>query len=150
MSQVSKYPVNKDIEERMFNIFYRVLANLRSKEQVKEFMLDLLTQTEQVMMAKRLAIALLLVKGKGYIYIRDMLKVSTSTILLTKQWLLLGGSGYKKAAEQVIKEEDIEEFFDKLEELYQRLTIPQQGKDWSTIRSKQWKERTRKNRKRRL
>lgn len=141
MSQVSRFPLNKDIEERIFDILYQTLADLSAKNQVREFMLDLLTTTEQTVLAKRLAIALLLTKGKGYEYIRDTLKVSTSTILLIKQWLLLGGSGYKKASERLIKQEKMEEFFDKLEELFQTTIPPRRGTDWREIRSKQWKDR---------
>ena len=116
MTQVSKYRMDKDLEKRMFNVFYKTLADLRTEKQVEMFLHDLLTPTEKVMLAKRLAIAILLIKDLSYRYIRDMLKVSTTTIVSTNMWLNQGGDGYRAAIEKLIREEKADELLDNVDE----------------------------------
>src|SRR3989344_8538377 len=140
MSQISKYQMDKILEERMFSVFYQTLADLRKKDEVQEFLNDLLTPTERIMLAKRLAIATLLIKGTTYEYIRDVIKVSTSTIMGVKTWLNIGGKGYLKAVTKLILNEKFDAFLDKTEELIEKLTIPRPGSDWSKKRSQSWKE----------
>ncbi|KKR75928.1 MAG: Trp repressor [Candidatus Levybacteria bacterium GW2011_GWA2_40_8] len=140
MSQISKYQMDKILEERMFSVFYQTLADLRKKDEVQEFLNDLLTPTERIMLAKRLAIATLLIKGTTYEYIRDVIKVSTSTIMGVKTWLNIGGKGYLKAVTKLIRNEKFDAFLDKTEELIEKLTIPRPGSDWSKKRSQSWKE----------
>ena len=140
MSQISKYQMDKILEERMFSVFYQTLTDLRKKDEVQEFLNDLLTPTERIMLAKRLAIATLLIKGTTYEYIRDVIKVSTSTIMGVKTWLNIGGKGYLKAVTKLIRNEKFDAFLDKTEELIEKLTIPRPGSDWSKKRSQSWKE----------
>lgn len=80
MPQVSKYPVSKDIYEQIFDIFLGTLARLQTKKQVSGFMVDFLTPTETVMLAKRLAIGVLLAKKYDYREISRILRVSTATV----------------------------------------------------------------------
>ena len=80
MAQVSKHWVPKEIQERILSVFVKTLANLKTERQVSLFVEDLLTSTEKVMLAKRVAIAFLLSKEYSYRQISLMLNVSMSTI----------------------------------------------------------------------
>ncbi len=62
MGRISKRRIDPEIEERIFEIFWDYLASLRNPEDINEFLASLLSYTEQVMLSKRLAIALLLAK----------------------------------------------------------------------------------------
>src|SRR3989344_5085199 len=138
MSQVSRYPMSKILKERMFDVFYQTLADLKTKREVETFLTDLLSTTEQVMLAKRLAIALLLVKGKTFYFIRDTLKVSTATILFVKSWLNLKGAGYREAIERIIRNEKFDSFLDHVEEFIEQVTLPRSGPNWSEVRKASW------------
>ncbi|HLB60782.1 MAG TPA: Trp family transcriptional regulator [Patescibacteria group bacterium] len=146
MTQVSKYPMHPDLERRMFDIFYQTIAELKSKDQVRIFLYDLLSPTERTMLSKRLAIATLLLKGNSYDMIRSTLKVSTSTIVTIKRWLDEEGRGYKKAIEKLLRKESVEAFADKVEEIIEKVIIPRPGINWSSERSNSWHKRAKRRR----
>ena len=56
MTKVSKYLMSEAVKDRMFEVFWKSIADLQGPESVKEFFTELLTPTEQVMLAKRLAV----------------------------------------------------------------------------------------------
>lgn len=85
-------PQNKS-EERLAEAFTRV----RSKQEVLNFMRDLMTPAEIREFSKRLEIARLLKKTNlSYIEIADKVGVSTTTVTRVNQWLSNGCGGYEK------------------------------------------------------
>lgn len=150
MSQVSKYLLNKDVEEQMFDVFWKTIARLITRNAVKKFFFDLLSPTEKTMLAKRLAIAIMLIKGYDYRTISQTLKVSTTTIMSISNWLKNGGDGYKMVIQKIIKEEKTAEFWDNLEEKLSNLLPPGPGTDWKRVKSQEWQERISRRRKRAL
>lgn len=101
MPQISKVPIKKSIETKIRRAFSQSLANISSESEMEKYIFDLFTPTERVMLAKRLAIAALLVKGVTYLEISQKLKVSTSTVARVNLWLKHSGSGYKTAVEKI-------------------------------------------------
>ena len=75
MSQVSKRFVHKQVESKMYETLFEALKHLKSKEEIQSFLADLLSPIEKTMLAKRLAIAALLMRNYDYQTIMDMLKV---------------------------------------------------------------------------
>ncbi|MBI4037551.1 hypothetical protein HY382_00725 [Candidatus Curtissbacteria bacterium] len=108
MSQVSKYPLSKTTKQRLFLLFWESISNLTNSQKAEEFFNDLLTPTEKIMLSKRLAIAIMLIKGYDYATIRSTIKVSPSTIGSISTWLKLSGSGYRKTVEKLLKRERVE------------------------------------------
>jgi len=85
---------SKERKELMVNLCC-ALSVLKSSSEVADALIDLLTPKEVETIAKRLKIAEYLVRGKGYEYIRDMLKVGYSTIARVNTWLNISGAGFK-------------------------------------------------------
>lgn len=108
----------------MFNLFWQWLAKLDQPTEIREFLQSLLSYTEQVMLAKRLAIALLISKGYTYEEVSSILKVSTSTVSTVHKALLVGSPGYQKAVTFLQKNAETEIFWDNLEELLLKLSLP--------------------------
>ena len=107
MSQVSKYPIAKDIADRIFEIFLKTFVEIKNKEIADQFISDLLTPTEKIMLAKRLAIAFLLEKNYDYRTIQKIIKVSTGTITSVNTVLQHGSEGYKKLVLKIMREEKL-------------------------------------------
>lgn len=124
MGRVSKRKIDPEIEERIFEVFWDYLATLRKPEDIHEFLISLLSFTEQVMLSKRLAIAVLLEKGYNYKQIDETLKVSTSTVGTVHKQMLVGALGYKKAVDKILKREKIENFMNNIEELLIKMSGP--------------------------
>lgn len=122
MGRVSKRKIDPEIEERIFEIFRDYIAILRDPKDINEFFVSLLSFTEQVMIAKRLAIAVLLNRGYNYEQIEQTLKVSKSTVGSIHKQILIGAPGYKKAIELISKKEKLEDFWNNLEEIMIKLS----------------------------
>lgn len=140
MTQISKYPISKAVETRIFEIFSKTIANLKLQSDIYDFLEDFLTPTEKMMLAKRLAVALLLTKGYDYREIRKTLKVGFPMIANVNIWLKYKGKGYKKVIDWILKEEKIEEFWQKIDDVIDDV-IPPAHTNWSYWRSKKWQEK---------
>lgn len=101
MPQVSKNPIPKETERKIRRAFTKALISIKSEGEMERYIFDLLTPTERIMLAKRLAIAALLIGGLPYHQISERLKVSTSTIGRVNSWLKTAGDGYRLAIERV-------------------------------------------------
>jgi uncharacterized protein YerC len=115
MSQISKYPVNKEVSERMFEVFQTTISSLSNKEEIEDFFEDFLSPIEKIMLAKRLSIAVLLAKGYSYPSIAAILRVTPNTIANVSLALKYKGRGYKKAVEKILSNEKMNDFWQKIE-----------------------------------
>ena len=140
MTQVSRIPLRKEIEKRVYDIFLSSLARVHHKDQVETFIQDLLSPTEQLMLAKRLSIAFLLHKGYDQRSISRILKVSLSTVNRVSLRMQIGGVGFKKIINEIIQNEKVDEFLNKIDDFIGRL-VPPKGTNWSHWRHEQWRKR---------
>ena len=111
MTQVSKYPIPKNIADRIFDIFIKTLIKVKGEQDTQNLANDLFSPTEKIMLAKRLAIAFLLMKDYRYREISQLLRVSVATISSVNKSLKFGNNGYRTILEQISKEESLEDFF---------------------------------------
>ena len=116
MPQVSRKPLDRETANRLFESFFRAIG-LLNRQDAEVFLNDLLTRTERVMLAKRLAISILLDAGKTYQHIKELLNVSQSTITAVVKTLELSG-GYRRAIEKLKKSERWKEFWQELERFH--------------------------------
>ena len=124
MGRISRRKLNTLLEKRLYQLFWQHLADLKTTDLVEEFLHSLLTHTEQVMLAKRLAISVLLSRGFSYQDIDETLKVSKSTIATIQRQLLAGASGYVKAVKKIQNQKAQENFWDAIEELILKFSLP--------------------------
>ena len=141
MAQVSKRYLQKQVEERILDLFWTSLSSISTKENISIFLNDLLTPTEKLMLSKRLAIAFMLVKGHIYPVINEKLKVSDQTIWNVKSHLAIRGKGYKMVIYQIMTKEKWERFWQKLDHFFEEALPPKHGADWKEVRRKQWEKR---------
>lgn len=113
MTQVSKYPISKDIYARCWEIFTKTLIGIKNSQDVDEIVSDLLTPTERIMLTKRLAIAFLLTEGYEYREIEKILHVSFQTIAMVNNALKYGNNGYRKAVDRISRDENLKEILNK-------------------------------------
>jgi len=115
MSQVSKYPVQKEVYDEIFNTFLQTIANLTTKRDVLSFFDEFLTPTEKIMFSKRLAAGLLIAEGYDYKEIVNLLKISTATIATFSSFYKYGES-YKKVIDKIKTGKEVSEFLRNLGE----------------------------------
>lgn len=107
----------------MFETLWEAISQVRSIEDIKLFLNDFLSPVERIMLAKRFAIAVFLLKGQGYENIKDLLKVSNATISKVSI-ILKTNRGYQIAINKVIRTEAGKAFWQDIENLLFRLGRP--------------------------
>lgn len=141
MTQVSRRYVNKEIHERMSEIFRQTIIHLKNPRQAQDFFDDFLTPTEKIMFAKRLSIGLMLLKGYDYRSIQSTLKVSSTTIKAVNLWIKHGGKEAKNLLQRIIQSEKTEEFWDKIGNTIAEILPPPRGTDWKSERSMHYQKK---------
>ncbi|MEK7470886.1 MAG: Trp family transcriptional regulator [Patescibacteria group bacterium] len=142
MTQVSKHFMSPVIEEKVYRVFIESVKNTKSSSEVVDFLNDLLSPVEKIMMAKRVAVAFLLLENKyTYVQISKTLKVSKGTIAKIHAVFALQGKGYKKILGDILKRKVAKSA---LSELLDILTpLPPKGAnigEWKkSKREKKWK-----------
>ena len=79
MPHISQKRVKKEIFLRMNDRFIRSLMDLTERKNARAFFKELLTPTEQIMLAKRLAAVLMLQQNFSFYRVERTLKISPST-----------------------------------------------------------------------
>ena len=141
MTQVSKYPIHKSVEKRMFEIFKETISHLTNPEDIEEFLHDFLSPVEKIMLAKRLTIAVLLAKGYSYPSIRQILRVTPTTIATVSLSLKYSGNGYKKMVSKILSDEKKDNFWQKIEDVLAKIPNSK-GSSW-VYQRKQYEEQKR-------
>lgn len=111
MPHVSKNPLEKDVYFRILDGLYWLLADIKSPPEMKRFLGDFFTKTERIMLAKRLAVALMITEGYEPEIIRRVLKVSTATIYRMGEWVDRGGVGLKDGLHRLVQRKIMDEFW---------------------------------------
>ncbi len=135
MSQISKRPIKKELAKRINNLFVESIVTCRSPEETLSYLDGLLSDTEKIMLSKRLAIAYLLTKGVSYRTINQTIKVSNPTIRAVDRMLSYKGEGIKKILEKITKSEKWSKFFEELADILVETVGKSKGSNWSTTNS---------------
>ncbi|HXK40773.1 MAG TPA: YerC/YecD family TrpR-related protein [Candidatus Paceibacterota bacterium] len=88
---------------RYLDTLYTAISSLGSREEVKNFLRDLLTESERVMMGRRIIIAQRLLEEKSYLEIKRELGVGIDTITRVHRWLEDDIDGYEKTVKKLEK-----------------------------------------------
>lgn len=92
-------PRKMDNKDRMkyLDALYTSISGLKSREEIKNFLKDLLTESERVMVGRRILIAQKLLENKTYDEIVEEMHVGFDTIMRVHRWLEDESDGYEKA-----------------------------------------------------
>lgn len=127
MPHVSKRPLEKEIQEKIISTLFESIMKMNQEKGVRDFINDLLTPTEKIMLAKRLGAALLLHRGYTYQSIGRILKLSPTTINHIQSDLLKSGEGYRTAFKILEKSERVSSLVDKIERFIVSVVPPVKG-----------------------
>lgn len=147
MAQISKYPIPKSVADRIFDVFIKSISNANGTKEAQSLAYDLFTPVERIMLAKRLAVAFLLLKGYSHREICRIIRVSLGMIAGVNEKVKYGNSGYKTILEKIARKEALEDFFEGIIEGL--VSIPARGTKgggaWRYLKNEIQKERGKKN-----
>ena len=129
--QVSRNPLSKESNYEIQATLWWLLARLDNDFDVRNFLNSLLTKTEKIMLAKRLAIAFLLNKNYNYRDISDALKVSTATVCKIKEIMDKTEGGYELFIKKLEKRNELKKLEKQFDKFVGKLVniIPPQKND---------------------
>ena len=97
MSRVDSRKIASEERMKYLDLLWTSIAELKSREEVKNFFKDLLSESESIMLARRIIIAKYLLEDKSYEEISEILSAGHSTIANVHRWLASGFQGYENA-----------------------------------------------------
>ncbi len=89
--------LSKEEQIRTLDALYTAVSSVRTRNAMKEFLRDLLTPSERVMLGRRILIARLLLHGETYDAIRERTGAGPATIGRVRTWLQDQLPGYETA-----------------------------------------------------
>lgn len=101
MTQVSKIRLRPEVEERIYKLLENALVRFKRNKDIIDFLNDFLSPIEKTILAKRLAITVLLAKGNNYVSISDILKVTPNTITKMSLRMKYGNGAVRGVAETI-------------------------------------------------
>lgn len=96
MSKVKPHGLDYEEKKRTVLAMFEVIGRLRTKKEIIDFFLGLLTASEALMIARRIEIAALILKKKSFSEIKRKLGVGNTTIQQVEKWLYTGDEKHKK------------------------------------------------------
>ncbi len=85
MVNVSKQKLKKGVSEHINNRLINVITSLETNSSTKNFLNELLTESEKITLAKRLAIIFMLQENLSWYRISELIKVSDTTVKKVSQ-----------------------------------------------------------------
>jgi len=129
MPKVSKYKVDKDLENQITSQFWSFLGNINNSKTSSEFFSDFLTNSEQIMLSKRFATLVLLARGKSPTDIKNSIHITYSTIGYVSAWLKNAKPETQKLLQIISKQKSWELVIDKVDEILDKIP-PRRHSDW--------------------
>ena len=109
MPHVSRFKLDHKVEKDLIKTLEFVLAKLTKEEEMSEFLLALMTPTERLMLAKRLAMIIMLKENLPDSHISATLNVTRGTVSRMQLFLEARGKGYDNALQKLQNERIIKE-----------------------------------------
>jgi TrpR-related protein YerC/YecD len=94
MAKVKSNSFDPKEKYKIIGEFFEIISGLKSKKEIIDFFVGLLTPSEAIMMARRIQVAKMVIEGNGYDEIMKKMKVSSQTITKTEHWLHGKGEEY--------------------------------------------------------
>ena len=96
MPRVNPRNIDSFLKMKYLDVLWTAIAGLKNRNEVKNFFKDLLSESEAVMLGRRILIAKMLIEGRTYDEIVNQLNVGLDTVSKVQQWLTSGFGGYEK------------------------------------------------------
>lgn len=94
MAKIIPTTISKNEREKLKKLLFGKIIKLKSSKEASDFLEDLLTESEIIMIIRRLQIAKMLLDGYLYYQIRDELGVSYETIRIVRSKINSGRGGF--------------------------------------------------------
>ena len=131
MPHVSRKKLKKKVFIKIGEQLADTIVKANSARELRWIFKELITPTERVMLAKRLAIMLMLERGYSFNIIQKTLKVTPQTIV--RFWKITKQGSHKPVIKEISFSKAKKDFWRELEKLI-LLGMPPRGRQWQLMR----------------
>lgn len=110
MPHISRNKLDKKLEKELIGNLNLVLTEIKNGDEMLTFIKSLLTETEKLMLAKRLAVIILLEEGLPDSQIAQALNITRITVAKMRYYNEARGQGFKIALAQLEKQKKYNSF----------------------------------------
>ena len=110
MPHVSRIKLNKQVEDKLIDSLETVLTKASKKDEMNKFLFSLMTHTEKLMLAKRLAVVILLKEGLSQSEISRALNITRVTVNKMELLFETRREGYTIALRILMEEKLLADF----------------------------------------
>ncbi len=128
MALVSRNKVDDRILEKLFAMLFEIVGNADDRDDFDAILQSILSSTEKIMIAKRIAIFYLLIKEVDYRVICKTLKVSAATVFKFRS-IFENNDSVKGGIEAIIGKDKLKEIFEEIYLIMRGHGVP--GVNWS-------------------
>jgi uncharacterized protein YerC len=98
--------VHKDVQKQTLDVLFETAELAAKKGTTHDFIKELLTESEQLMLGRRLLVARMLLSGVSQAEIRHTLRLSPNTVWKVNKWLIEQLPEYGEALKKTEKERE--------------------------------------------
>lgn len=128
MGRVSKKGINKALEKDLEDQLSFIVSSLINRGEIEVFLNEFLTREEKIMLGKRLVLYMLLLKGLTNTQINNVLSLSHETTRWYRELFDKKPELFKKTVDRLLKREQMQEFWKKVEKLLEPVGLMLQAK----------------------
>ncbi len=114
--RITSQKLNPDIKKQIYWLLFQVIADLKDPQEVRLFLEEILSEVELEMLAKRLAIAHYLDRGRSYEEIKTSILTSSTTVASIATQVR-NGQGLKIALKKIRAEQWADKWSQKISQL---------------------------------
>ena len=109
MTHISRLKLSEKTSNQILNSFFYALTHIKNEKEMTAFLEAFLSNTEKMMLAKRLAVVYLLKERVEDSKISETLNVTRETVARLRLWSETKGSGYQVAIFKLREKKLLEE-----------------------------------------
>jgi len=102
--KVQAEKMSREAQTQTLDALYSAAGTVKGRAAMKIFLRDLLTESERIMLGRRILVARELISGKTYDEIAETLRVGNSLVRRVDRWLNDEFPGYEQAVRAMEKE----------------------------------------------
>lgn len=139
MPQVSRFPLKREVWEKISGLFFQALVAANNKKAAQVFVEGFLAPTERVMLAKRFAVLFLLEKGVEGAEIANFLKMSTSTVSRLRLWQKNLDAQQRELLRRILLKREVKNLLIDILKTFLYEGPPPKGADWKKRGQEKWR-----------
>lgn len=108
MTQISRHKLPKKLEKELLDNLDSIFVSINKKDEMVSFLSALFTDVEKLMLAKRIALIIMVNEGFNDTEIANALHLTRITVAKTRYFFESRGEGYKIALQKRQNAQDVE------------------------------------------